>query len=47
MFPTLTKEILQKVNVLNIFTQYMSVGSWVKVAYLYMKNNEASPFAYL
>ena len=50
MFPTLTRQILQKVNVINICTHYMLVGSWVKVGNIlsYEKqNNEASPFVYL
>ena len=28
---SLTQQIIRKVNVLNVFTQYMSVGSWVKL----------------
>ena len=49
MSPTLIQQILYKVNVYNVFTQYMCVESWVKMGniLLYEKLFEASPFVYL
>ena len=47
MFPTLTLQILQKLNFCNVITQYILVGTWVKVGniLLFEKNNVASPFS--
>ena len=47
MFPTLTHQILLKVNEYDEFTQYMLEGSWVKVGNILSKNIEKSPFVYL
>ena len=45
ILPTLTQLILLKVNVYNIFTQYILVKRWG--TYLYTKNIEASSFVSL
>ena len=41
LFPTLTQQIVLKVNVYNDFTQYMLVGNWVNVKNLLLYKKDS------
>ena len=43
MFPTLSRQIFYKLNLHSDFTQYMLVGSWVKVENILLYENIEAP----